>query len=52
MAIIKRLIHEDEGQGMAEYALILIFIAVACIAGYTMFGQALNAKVSSMPAAF
>ena len=48
MEIIKRLILEEEGQGMAEYALILVFIAIACIAGYRAFGQALDARVNDI----
>ncbi len=39
---LKRLVIEEEGQGMAEYALILAFIAVACLAAY------INAEVEKV----
>jgi pilus assembly protein Flp/PilA len=31
----------DEGQGLAEYGLILALIALACIAGLTLLGERL-----------
>ena len=29
---------EEEGQALAEYAMILLFVAVACVAAATLFG--------------
>jgi pilus assembly protein Flp/PilA len=34
--------HEEEGQGLVEYSLILVLIAVAVVAGLTVFGAAVN----------
>ena len=45
MNTIKRLVLEEEGQGMAEYALILVAIAIVCMAGYKLLGNAINNKV-------
>lgn len=36
--MVKRLMVEEEGQGMTEYALVLGVIAVGCIALITAFG--------------
>ncbi|NLU51110.1 MAG: Flp family type IVb pilin [Syntrophomonadaceae bacterium] len=36
--LIKRLVAEEEGQGMAEYGLILALIAIVVIAGLTFLG--------------
>lgn len=33
--MVKRLWKEEEGQGMAEYALILVLVAVALFTGFT-----------------
>lgn len=38
MEIIKRLITDEEGQGMAEYSLILVLIAIAVIVVLTTVG--------------
>ena len=35
---IKRLVHEEEGQGLVEYGLIIVFVAIAAIVGVTVFG--------------
>jgi pilus assembly protein Flp/PilA len=45
---LKRLVIEEEGQGMAEYALILAFIAVACLAAYRTLGTKINAEVEKV----
>ncbi|MGE5398741.1 MAG: Flp family type IVb pilin [Chitinophagales bacterium] len=39
---IKRLVTEEQGQGMAEYGLILALIAVAVIVAVTAIGGRLN----------
>ncbi len=48
MNTIKRLVHEEEGQGMAEYALILVAIAVACIAAYKLLGGEINNTIDDV----
>jgi len=35
---------DESGQGLAEYALILVLIAVVCVAAVTGLGQALAAS--------
>ena len=39
---IKRLIYEDEGQDLVEYALLLVFLALAAIAALPILGQAVS----------
>jgi Flp pilus assembly pilin Flp len=41
-------IERDEGQTMAEYALILVFVAVAAIAAFKLLGNNINSKVSNI----
>jgi Flp pilus assembly pilin Flp len=36
--IRKWTIHVQEGQALAEYAMILLFVAVACVAAVTLLG--------------
>jgi pilus assembly protein Flp/PilA len=48
MNTIKRLVLEEEGQGMAEYALILVFIAIACIGAFTFLGGKVGNKVNEV----
>jgi pilus assembly protein Flp/PilA len=45
---LQRGIKRDEGQTMAEYALILVLVAVAAIAAFRLLGSNINAKVSSI----
>lgn len=42
---IPRKSSEESGQGLAEYALILALIALACITALTVFGQAIADSV-------
>ena len=35
---INRFVREDEGQDLVEYALLIAFIALACIVGLTNLG--------------
>jgi Flp pilus assembly pilin Flp len=47
--VVKRLVRRwsaDEGQGLAEYALILALIAVVCITGTAFFGQQVTDTLS------
>ena len=43
--------YREEGQGLAEYGLILALIAVVCIAALTLLGTGISAKLSSLTAA-
>jgi len=35
-------LREEEGQGLVEYALMLVLVAAAVVAGLTVFGVAVN----------
>ncbi len=48
MTIITRLIKEEMGQGMAEYAMIMTFVVVVVMVGYQLFGLALEAKMDDI----
>ena len=39
---LKRLFSDDEGQDLVEYALLLVFIALAAIAVLPVLGKAVN----------
>jgi Flp pilus assembly pilin Flp len=39
-------LHREEGQGLAEYALILVFIAMACIIVLAFFGASVSNMLS------
>jgi pilus assembly protein Flp/PilA len=40
--------RDEEGQGLVEYALILVLVAVAVVAGLTMFGGVLGNVFSTV----
>jgi pilus assembly protein Flp/PilA len=42
MNLIKRLIKEEEGQGLVEYALIVGLIALVCVAAITLAGTSVS----------
>ncbi|GMV86215.1 MAG: hypothetical protein AMXMBFR80_20700 [Dehalococcoidia bacterium] len=49
VARLQTLRHEDEeGQGLAEYGLILALIAVVCIAALTALGGGVRDKITSV----
>ncbi|QGU00287.1 Flp pilus assembly protein, pilin Flp [Candidatus Syntrophocurvum alkaliphilum] len=39
MEILKRLVREEEGQGMVEYGLIIALVAIAVITALTAVGE-------------
>jgi pilus assembly protein Flp/PilA len=41
-------VREEEGQGLAEYALILFFIAVVAIAALTFLGSDISSLLSQV----
>ena len=45
--IVRALLQDDGGQGLAEYALILGFIAVLCVAAVGSLGGGLAAQFQS-----
>lgn len=46
-----RLALDQRGQGMVEYALILVLVAIVVIAGLTALGAAINGKFSQITSA-
>ena len=44
--ILARLHREEEGQGMVEYMLIIVFIALAATVGMSNFASAINSLFS------
>jgi pilus assembly protein Flp/PilA len=45
---INRFVREDEGQDLVEYALLIAFIALACIIGLQQLGTAINKTYNSI----
>jgi pilus assembly protein Flp/PilA len=48
MNLVKRLVSEQEGQGMAEYALILGLIVVVVAVVMSPLGNAIKSKFSNV----
>lgn len=46
--LIARFVREDEGQDLVEYALLIAFIALACIVGLQQLGTAINNTYQSI----
>jgi Flp pilus assembly protein, pilin Flp len=46
--IFKRLVKEEEGQGMAEYGLILALIAVVVIGALGLMGEGIEENFNSV----
>ena len=40
--LLKKLIHDEEGQDLVEYALLLVFLALAAITALPTLGQAVS----------
>jgi len=45
---MKKLLRNEEGQGLSEYALILLLIAVAAIIAVTTLGTQINAVLTQI----
>jgi pilus assembly protein Flp/PilA len=46
--LLVRFVREDEGQDLVEYALLIAFIALLCIAGMQALGGGINQKFSEI----
>ena len=42
MRVLKRLLHDDRGQGLLEYGMIILLIAIVCVASLNYLGQKNN----------
>jgi len=52
LALTKAMFTQQEGQGLAEYALILALVALATITGFRTLGTALSEKIDEVAASF
>jgi pilus assembly protein Flp/PilA len=43
---------KERGQGLVEYALIILLVAVITMAGLTLFGSSVNSMFTSVAASF
>ncbi len=46
--MLRRLVREEEGQDLVEYALLVALIAIVCVLGVTAFGSNLAAFYESI----
>ncbi|MHB1042018.1 MAG: Flp family type IVb pilin [Eubacteriales bacterium] len=46
--LFKKLYSDEEGQGLAEYGLILALIAVVCIAALVLLGNTISNKLGKV----
>ena len=44
---LKKIVKDERGQGMTEYVLIVVLIAIAAIVAFTYFRDKLNSKTTS-----
>jgi pilus assembly protein Flp/PilA len=47
-SLLSRVVREESGQGLAEYALILVFIALVAIAALTFLGSDISSILSNI----
>ena len=45
-------VTNDEGAALAEYAILIAFIAIVCIVAVTFFGSKISLKFSSLGSSF
>jgi pilus assembly protein Flp/PilA len=43
---IRRFLHEDDGAALAEYGILVAFIAIVAITAVTFFGAKISSKFS------
>jgi Flp pilus assembly pilin Flp len=46
--LLARLRHDEDGQGLAEYALILVFVAVVAVVALTFLGNQISNLLSQV----
>jgi pilus assembly protein Flp/PilA len=49
---VKKFIANDEGAALAEYGILIAFIAIVAIVAVTFFGSKISMKFSSMANSF
>jgi pilus assembly protein Flp/PilA len=45
-SLLARMVRDEEGQGLAEYALILVFVAIVVIAALTLLGSNISSVLN------
>lgn len=50
VALFDRIVREEEGQDLVEYAILVALIAIVAVAGVTLFGGAVNTFFSGLAA--
>ena len=48
MNLIARVLREDDGQDLAEYAFLMTFIALVCLLGLQNLGTAVNSAFNTV----
>jgi pilus assembly protein Flp/PilA len=48
MFATRRKHHKEEGQGLVEYALVIVLVAVVVVAGLTLFGVTVNSVYTTI----
>ena len=49
VALFDRIVREEEGQDLVEYAMLVALIAVVCIAGVTLLGERIRDFFLGLP---
>jgi pilus assembly protein Flp/PilA len=49
---VQRFIANDEGAALAEYGILIAFIAIVAIVAVTFFGSKISSKFSSLATSF
>jgi Flp pilus assembly pilin Flp len=48
----RRKYHKEEGQGLVEYAFIILLVSVVVVGGLTLFGSSLNSLFTMVASNF
>ena len=51
-SVARRFMKDEEGAALAEYGILVAFIAIVAITAVTFFGSKISAKFSSMATSF
>ena len=49
---VRRFVRDDEGAALAEYGILVAFIAIVAITAVTFFGSRISAKFSALATSF
>ena len=50
--VIQKFVRDEDGAALAEYGILVAFIAIVAIVAVTFFGSKISAKFSSMATSF